>query len=309
MHLRTAYELVRDAGVSWWNHKAPTLGAALAFYTALSLSPILLIVIAISGLVFGREAAQGEIVGQLRGLVGTQGGEAIETMLAHAWEPTANIVALVVGIITLLVGATGVFAQLHDALNTIWEIKPRSGGGVLYLLKDHLLSFAMILGLGFLLLVSLVINAGLAGLTTYAGNIMPANWSVVLQICNFIVTYGVTLTMFALIFKFLPDAHITWRDVWIGAAITALLFISGNYLIGLYLGMGAVGSSYGAAGSFVVLLLWLYYSTQILLFGAELTQAYANRLGFGVVPADGAHSIHAGMRVATAGSQVASHGD
>jgi membrane protein len=304
MRVRTAYELVRDAAASWWDPKAPTLGAALAFYTALSLSPIVLIVIAISGLVFGREAAQGHIVDQLRELVGTQGAQAIETMLAHAWEPTANILAIIVGVATLLIGATGVFAQLQDALNTTWEIEPPPGSGVLTLLKDRLLSLAMILGLGFLLLVSLVINAALNALTTYCGGLLPAEWSAILQVCSLLITFGVALIMFTLIFKFLPDAHIAWRDVWVGASITAALFMVGKYLIGLYLGLGAVGSSYGAAGSFVVLLLWLYYSTQILLFGAEITQAYANRLGHGVVPVHGRAGPHVGMRVAPAAPQV-----
>jgi membrane protein len=288
MTLRSVYELVRDAGLAWWNHKAPRLGAALAFYTALSLSPILLIVIAVSGLVFGEEAAQGQIVDQLSGLVGTEGGKAIEAMVANAWSPTTNVIAVIVGVITLLVGATGVFAELQDALNTIWDVEPPAGNGVWVFLKDRLLSLAMILSLGFLLLVSLVVSAALSALTIWFGSLVPAHWQVVMHAANLILTFGVTVTMFALIFKFLPDVRLAWSDVWIGAAITAVLFMVGKYLIGLYLGMGAVGSAYGAAGSFVVLLLWIYYSTLILLFGAEFTQLYANRFGYGLAPAPGA---------------------
>lgn len=292
MKLRTIYEVVRDAGAEWWNDKAMRLGAALAFYTALSLSPILLIAIAVSGLVFGQAAAQGQIVGEIRGLVGEQGAQAIETMVAHAWSPTAGVLAAVIGGITLLIGATGVFAELHDALNTVWDIEPPPGRGMWAFIKDRLLSLAMIISLGFLLLVSLVINAALAAITAYFHRLLPTNLDIVLQIVNLLITYVVILVMFALIFKFLPDVRLAWRDVWIGAALTAALFMIGKYLIGLYLGMGTVGSAYGAAGSFVVLLLWLYYSTLILLFGAELTQVYANRFGRGLGPAPGAHILH-----------------
>ena len=289
MKLRTIYEVVRDAGAQWWNDKAPRLGAALAFYTALSLSPILLIAIGISGLVFGHDAAEGRIVEELGGLVGKDGAQAIETMVANAWSPTAGIVAAVVGGVTLLIGATGVFAELHDALNTVWDVQPPPGRGIWRLVKDRLLSLAMILSLGFLLLVTLVISAALNALAAYFTSLMPAYLNAVLQILNLLVTYIVILMMFALIFKFLPDVRLAWRDVWIGAAITAALFMIGKYLIGLYLGMGTVGSAYGAAGSFVVLLLWLYYSTQILLFGAELTQVIADRFGEGMAPVPGAH--------------------
>jgi len=291
MIVKSIYALVRDAGIAWWNHKAPRLGAALAFYTALSLSPILLIVIAICGMVFGDQAAEGQIVEQIRGLVGEEGGKAIEAMVANAASPTAGIVAAIVGIGTLLIGATGVFVELQDALDTIWDVEPPPGNGVVAFFKERLLSLALILSLGFLLLVSLAINAALSAVVAWSSNLLPANWSVGLQAANLLLTFGVTLTMFALIFKYLPDVRIAWSDVWIGASITAVLFVAGKYLIGLYLGMGAVSSSFGAAGSFVVLLLWIYYSTQILLFGAAFTQVYANRLGQGIAPAPGANAI------------------
>jgi membrane protein len=308
MKLRTIYEVVRDAGAQWWNDKAPRLGAALAFYTALSLSPILLIAIGISGLVFGHAAAEGRIVEELAGLVGKDGAQAIETMVANAWSPTAGIVAAVVGAVTLLIGATGVFAELHDALNTVWDVQPPPGRGIWSLVKDRLLSLAMILTLGFLLLVTLVISAALNALAAYFTSLMPAYLNVVLQILNLLVTYIVILMMFALIFKFLPDVRLAWRDVWSGAAITAALFMVGKYLIGLYLGMGTVGSAYGAAGSFVVLLLWLYYSTQILLFGAELTQVIADRFGEGMAPVPGAHLMrHRDAQHAQAPTPGAAH--
>ncbi len=286
--LHVIYEVLRDAGTGWWNDKAMRLGAALAFYTALSLSPILLIAIAVSGLVFGRAAAQGQIVGELRGLVGTQGAQAIDAMVANAWSPTAGVAAAIIGGITLLIGATGVFAELQDALNTVWDIVPPAGRGVWAFIKDRLLSLAMIVSLGFLLLVSLVVNAGLNAVAAYFDRLLPTNFNILLQFFNFLLTYVIILLMFALIFKFLPDVRLAWRDVWVGAAITGALFMIGKYLIGLYLGMGTIGSSYGAAGSFVVLLLWLYYSALILFFGAELTQVVADRFGHGLAPAPGA---------------------
>jgi len=271
-----------DAGMEWWNDKAPRLGAALAFYTALSLAPILLIVIGISSLVFGEEAAQGQIVAQLRDLVGTEGAKAIEAMLSSS-STSGGVVATVVGIVTLLIGATGVFLQLQDAINTVWELQPKPSVGLWGLFKDRLLSFALLCGLGFLLLVSLLINAGLAAVGTYIGGMLP-NWTVVLHAVNFLLAMAVTFGLFAMTFKFLPEAKIAWSDVWIGAAITTVLFVLGKYLIGLYLGKGAVGTAYGAAGSLVVLLLWIYYSSQILLYGAEFTQLYAQRFGWGIVP-------------------------
>ncbi len=291
MRTRTIYEVVRDAGMKWWDDRAMRMGAALAFYTALSLSPILLIIIAVSGLVFGEQAAQHQIYGQIQDLVGREGAQAVEATLQNAWSPTENIVATIVGLVMLLFAATGVVAELQDDLNIIWGVQPRSGGGVLYFLKDRVLSLAMILALGFLLLVSLVINAALTAISTYFTNLLPANWEVVLHLSNLLLTVGVTFLLFALIFKFLPQVNIRWVDVLIGAVITAALFMVGKYLIALYLGTSAVGSSYGAAGSFVVLLLWLYYSTLILLFGAELTQVYAERFGHGASPAAGAVAL------------------
>ena len=292
MRVRDVGKLLWDSGMKWWDDKAPRLGAALAFYTALSLSPILLIVIAISGQIFGHDVARAQVVAQMESLVGEEGAKVTQTMLANAWQESSGFVPAVIGIVTLLVGATGVFAQLQDALNDVWGLKPKASIGLWGLLKDRVLSFAMICGLGFLLLVSLAVNAALTALGDYLGGYLP-NWSLVLQIFNALLSFFITFALFAMIFKLLPEARIALSDVWIGAGVTTVMFMLGKFVIGLYLGRGAVGSSYGAAGSFVVLLLWIYYSTQIVLFGAELTQLYANRFGWGVVPADKAVPIDA----------------
>jgi membrane protein len=273
--------LLWDSGLKWWDDKAPRLGAALAFYTTLSLSPILLIVVFLSGWIFGDDVARHQVVSQLRDLTGDEGASAVEMMMASAWSAASGPLAAAVAVGTLVVGATGVFAQLQDALNDVWGVEPKASVGLWGLLKDRLLSFAMICGLAFLLLVSLVFNAALSAVGGYVSGLIPS-WSYVLQIVNALLSFFITFVLFAMIFKLLPEAKVAWSDVWIGAGITAVLFGVGKYLIGLYLGRGAVGSAYGAAGSFVVLLLWVYYSTQILLFGAEFTQLYADRYGWGI---------------------------
>jgi membrane protein len=290
MRMRDIGSLFIDAGVKFWNDKAPRLGAALAFYTALSLSPLLLLVIGIAGLVFGREAARGEIVHQLRDLIGDQGAQAIETMIAHSGEPSHGIWATVAGLVMLVIGATGVFAQLQDALNTAWGVdqepstRSREGSwlaAVVTTIWDRVLSFSLVCGLAFLLLVSLVANTAL---TAFQGWLIPqAPAAAILLIAsNSVLSFLLTWLLFALIFRVLPNAEIAWSDVWIGAGLTAILFSVGKYLIGLYLGSAAIGSTFGAAGSFVVLLVWIYYSTQILLYGAEFTQLYATRHGSGI---------------------------
>lgn len=284
-YLQSLWQMVKLTGQDWWEDKAPRLGAALAFYSVLSLGPLLLIVISVSGLVFGYEAASGQVVEQLRGLVGNEGAEAIQTVLVNSRRPEAGIFATIVGIITLLIGATGVFGQLQDALNTIWEVKAKPGRGVLWILRKRFLSFAMVLGTGFLLLISLAISAGLAALGQLAVDSLP---EILMSGINFLISFGVTTLLFAMIFKILPDVHIKWRDVWMGAVITAALFTIGKSLIGIYLGHSALSSTYGASGSLIVLLLWIYYSAQILFLGAEFTQVYARRHGSGLAAARGA---------------------
>ena len=281
MKLADLWPLIKETGKQFWDDKAPRLGAALAFYTALSLSPLLLLVIALAGFVYGEEAARGEIAHQIRDTVGDEGAQAIQSMLASNKSSGKNTLMTIVGIATLIVGATGVFAQLQDALNTVWNVKPeRRSSGILGLLRDRLLSFAVVCGLVFLLLASLVMSAVLSAVGNWLGqHVSVSGW--LLQLANQILSFVLTALLFALIFKLLPHVRLKWSDVSRGAIITALLFTLGKYLIGLYLGQAAPGSAYGAAGSFVVLLVWIYYSTQILLFGAEFTEVYARRFGSG----------------------------
>jgi membrane protein len=281
---------VREAFANWLDDRAPRLGAALAYYTALSLAPLLLIIIGIAGLVFGQEAARGQIVGQLQGLVGDEGARAIQDMLANARTPASGTIATIVGFATLLVGAAGVFGQLQDALNTIWEVAPRPGRGWRGFVRDRFLSLTMVLGTGFLLLVSLVVSAGVSAAGETLRGVTPG-LEALTQVVVLLVSFAVVTMLFAMIFKWLPDARIAWRDVWFGAVATALLFVVGKFAIGFYLGHASIGSAYGAAGSFVVLLVWVYYSAQVLLFGAELTQVYANRRGGRVEPAPNAVRI------------------
>jgi membrane protein len=222
--------------------------------------------------------------------LGPQAAEAIQGMLQSAGKTGAGIVATAVGVGTLLLGASGAFAQLQDALNTIWEVKPKAGRGVRGMLRDRFLSFSLVLAIGFLLLVSLVLSAALAAVGKYLAGILPVS-SALMQGLNFALSFAVTTFLFALIFKVLPDVRIRWRDVWIGAAVTALLFSVGRFLIGLYLGRSSVSSAYGAAGSLVVLLVWIYYSAQILLLGAEFTQVYASKFGNGMTPKPNAERV------------------
>jgi membrane protein len=243
-----------------------------------SIAPLLLIAISVAGLIFGEEAARGQVVTQIQGMVGREGGEAIEGAIQNASKPSTSILATIIGLATLFLGASGVFGQLKDALNTIWEVKPKPGRGILATIKERFLSFTMVLGVGFLLLTSLVISAALAALGTFMSGLLPG-LDILWQVVNFVISFAVVTLLFALIYKVLPDVKIAWRDVWIGAAVTALLFTIGKFLLGLYLGNASVGSAYGAAGSLLVILVWIYYSAQILFFGAEFTQVYAKRQG------------------------------
>jgi membrane protein len=280
--------LLKQTASEWMEDDAPTLGAALAYYTVFSLAPLMTIAIAIAGLFFGKEAAQGQIFDELRVLLGEEGGKAVEEMVQSARaQPTAGLVATIISVIVLLFGASGVFGQLQASLNTIWGVKPKPGRGVLAMIQDRLLSFGFTLVVGFLLLVSLLLTAGIALVADWVGGLMPGSETLA-QLLNVVFSLAMITLLFAMIFKFLPDAKIAWRDVWIGAFLTALLFTIGKFALGLYLGKSGVASSYGAAGSLIVLLLWVYYSSQILFFGAEFTQVYANRFGSRVAPADNA---------------------
>ena len=259
---------------SWIDHRGASKGAALAFYALFSLTPILVLAIAIAGHVFGAEAAQGEIVAQVQGLVGPNGAQAIQALLAAAQDPTSGLVATLVASALLLLGATSVFAELKGSLDELWGIDKPSKSAFSVLLRTRLLSFGMVLILAFLLLVSLVVSAALALFERHAGRALGGS-AAVLEATSSFISFGVIACMFAVIYKTLPDAPLSWRDVWIGAAFTAVLFSLGKYAIGLYLGNSGVASSFGAAGSLIALLLWVYYSAQIFFLGAAFTRQYA----------------------------------
>ena len=272
--LTTWWPLLKSTYAKWNEDHAQGLGAALAYYTVFSLAPLLMIVIAIAGLVFGQEAAQGQIMGQIQGLVGEDSAKAIQSMIEEARKPAAGILATVIATVMLLFGATGVFAQLQESLNIIWKVEPQPGEGLWKMLKDRFLSLMAVLGTGFLLLISLVISAGLSAVGATLAHVLPGP-EYVLQILNVLISFAVVTLLFAMIYKLLPDTPVQWGDVWIGASITSLLFTIGKFFIGLYLGKSDVGVAYGAAGSLVVILIWVYYASQIFLFGAEFTAVYA----------------------------------
>lgn len=275
---KAVWALLKDTAAEWSRDEAPRLGAALAYYATFSLAPLLIIAVAITGLVFGPEAATGQIVGQIQGLVGQDTATTIQAMIAKSNQPATSIIASVIGIVALLFGASGVFGELQQSLNAIWDIGPKPKRGLLATVKDKFFSFSMVLGTGFLLLISMVISSVLAAMSNIVMGLMPG-WGVITQIINFIISLVVITVLFALIFKYVPDAKIAWADVWSGAALTALLFTIGKALIGFYIGYSSLSSTYGAAASLVVILLWVYYSAQILFFGAEFTQVYANTYG------------------------------
>lgn len=271
--------MVKTAVNSWLDDYAPSMGAALSYYTLFSLAPLLLIVIGVAGMFFGQATAQAAIVGQLSGVMGPEGAIAVEAMLKAAREPAKGALATLVGVVMLVVGATAVFAELQSALDRIWRVPaPKSESGLWYLLRTRLLSFGLVLGLGFLLMVSLVVSAALAALGQWWASWIQG-WDVLLEMLNLVVSIAIFTLLFAMIYKIMPRARISWRDVWTGAAVTAVLFAAGKALVGLYLGKTAVASGFGAAGSVVLLIAWVYYSAQIFLLGAEYTWVYSNRCG------------------------------
>ena len=276
--VRKYLTLFKQTFTEFGEDKAPRLGAALAYYTIFSIAPLLLIAIAVAGLVFGREAAHKEISAQLGGLLGREGAKAIEEMIKSAAKPKSGAWATIIGIVTLVFGASGVFMQLKDALNTIWNVTAKKASGIKGFLKERFLSIAMVLGIGFLLLVSLVFDAIIAAMGNYLDRRFPGG-EALLQSLQLLVSFVLVTVLFAAMFRFLPDVHPEWRDVWLGALFTAVLFVLGKFGLSLYLGKAAIGSSYGAAGSLVILLVWVYWSAQILFFGAEFTQVYARTRG------------------------------
>ena len=273
------WTVLKETFTGWWNDNVPRMGAALAYYTLFALAPILIVVIAVGGMAFGPEAVRGEIVAQIQDLVGRDGALAVQAILEGAAKSRWSIPATIIGAVTFFLGATGAFLELQDDLDAIWRVKPRSRGNFLRdLLTQRIISFGLVLGFAFLLLTSLVVSAALSAVHTYMGSTFPgvaALW----RAGYVVMSLGVITLLFAMIYKVLPDVKLKWEDVWVGALVTAGLFTIGKYLIGLYLGTSSFASTYGAAGSVIVVLVWVYYSSQIILLGAEFTRAYVERFG------------------------------
>jgi membrane protein len=274
-----AWSLAKESVFAWLDDYAPSMGAALAYYTVFSMGPLLIIVIAVAGLVFGEAAAQGEVVAQLREVLGVEGALAVQGVLKSVSDPSRGLIATIVSVAVLLVGATSVLAELQSALDRIWKVPvtPENRGAWNFI-QVRLWAFGMVLGLGFLLLTSLVISAAIAALGEWWAGWF-GGWLLLVQVINFVVSFAIITGAFAMIYKFLPRVTVAWQDVWTGAAVTALMFNVGKFLIGLYLGRSGVATGFGAAGSLVVLLIWVYYSAQIFLLGAEFTRLYAHQRG------------------------------
>jgi membrane protein len=280
---RVVWSLLGETIFEWYEDRAPRLGAALAFYTVFALAPGLIVIIAVAALLLGQEAAQGQILNEVQDLIGFAGAQAIQAAIESARSAGGSLVATGLGVLTLLFGLWGVFGELQDALNTIWGVTTRPWRGVIGVIKERFWSFTMVVGVGFLLLVSLAASAWLAAVGKFFAQLSPLPVAV-METANALLSFVIIALMFAVIYKLLPDVRITWQDVWVGAAVTALLFTIGKSLIGLYLGRSTVASVYGAAGSLIVILLWIYYSAQVVFFGAEFTKVYSRRFGSIVVP-------------------------
>jgi membrane protein len=281
------FTLLKQTFQEWLQDKAPQLGAALAYYTVFSLAPLILVLLAVVGVIFRNDpgGAWNKITEQLSYFLDASAVQVVQNIAQQASQPSKSTIATVIGVALALFGASGVFGQLQDALNTIWGVKAKPTRGIWGFLRTRFLSFAMVAGVCFLLLVSLTLESLLKAFSHYVQSLLPGGLMVAMSV-YLIFDFAVIVLLFAMIFKFLPDAKIQWRDVWIGAAMTAILFGIGKWLLGLYLASGAAGSAYGSASSLITLLLWVYYSSQILLFGAEFTQVYADRAGREVKPAE-----------------------
>ncbi|MES1173069.1 MAG: YihY/virulence factor BrkB family protein [Myxococcales bacterium] len=277
------WSLLKETANGWDEDNVARLAASLAYYTLLSIAPLIILAVAVTGLAFGEEAARQHIAGELAGVVGRGAAEAIESIAKNARTPGTGVLSLIVGLTVLLFGASGVFGELQSALNTVWGVAPKPGRGIWGLVKDRFFSFTLVLGVAFMLLVSLVVSAALTWVGQVFASSLPGG-ALVWQVLNFCISLAVVTALFALMFKKLPDVEIRWRDVWVGAAVTAGLFTLGKFGLGLYLGSAGVSSAYGAAGSIVALVIWVYYSAQVLLVGAEFTEAYARHFGSTIRP-------------------------
>jgi membrane protein len=283
MKLKSLIFLVKKTAQHWSKDNAARLAAALSYYTIFSIAPILIIAIAVAGFILGRQTVQTQLLAQIQSYVGKSAADLVRSMIQESNNSGASILATGLGTITLLLGASGLFGQLREALNAIWQVEPRPGGGLISTLSQRLLTFLMVLGVGLLLLVSLLLDTGISAVNHFSSGFLPGI-SLFWQIANQVVSFAIIVLMFALIFKILPDAEIAWNDVWLGAFVTSLLFSIGKYLIGFYLGRAGATSAYGASSSLVLLLLWVYYSAQIFFFGAEFTQVYARYYGVRIQP-------------------------
>jgi membrane protein len=269
---------LKATAARWFDINAPRLGAALAFYTMLSIAPLLVVCIGIAGMVFGEKAAQDQIAYQIQNVVGYQSSQAIQTLLQRTGPPASGLAAATIGLFMLLFGASGVFGELRDSLNEVWGVKASNSSGIMGMIRYRFFSFAMVLGIGFLLLVSLILSAIIAAAGKVFAYYLPTP-ELVLHLITTVATFVMVTVLFALLYKVVPDIRIEWQDVWIGAAVTSSLFSLGKFLIGLYLGKASVGSAYGAAGSLVIFMVWVYYSAQIFFLGAEFTRTFAERHG------------------------------
>lgn len=291
-YIKKGFAFLKEVYSEWSNDQASRLSAALAYYTIFSIAPLLLMVIVVVGQIYGEQAVRGEIVGQIEDTMGTEGAEAIQTMLENVYQEGSSTLATLIAAGVLIWGSTNVFNHLQWTLNTAWDVQAKPGRGFLQTIKDRFVSFALIPAIGFLLMVSLVVDAGLAALARYFEDILPDTVNVAaLQVANIVLSFVVITVLFAMIYKVLPDVRIRWRDIWVGSAFTALLFTIGRFLIGLYIGRSSFGSTYGAAGSLIVILLWIYYSSQIFFFGAEFTQVFSRRFGKKIEPSEAAISL------------------
>jgi membrane protein len=295
---KAIWTVLKETGKDWSEDNATRLAAALAYYTVLSIAPLLVLAVSVAGLVFGEEAAKGQIASELSGVVGPQAGEGIETMLTHAKSPEDGTIGSIIGVIVLLFGASGVFGELQSSLNTIWEVAPKPGRGLWGVVRQRFFSFTMVLGVAFLLLVSLVLSAMLSGIGAMFEGSLPGG-AELWQIVNFVMSLGIITALFALMFKVVPDADVAWKDVWIGGLFTGVLFVIGKFALGLYLGRASVASPYGAAGSLIVLVIWVYYAAQILFLGAEFTQVYARHRGSRIKPSENAVPVETVKKTAT----------
>ena len=300
MQRQSIWQFLKTTINEWVEAEPFQLAAALSYYTLFSLAPLLLIAIGVAGIVFGREAAQNQIVETLQGMIGQDSAQTVQEMIQASNEkPKTGMMSTIIGFVALLFGAGGVVGQLQTSLNKMWEVTPKPGQGIWGFLRQRFFSFAMVLAIGFLLLVSLVVTAVLSSFTAMLSSFL-GDATFVAHAVDILVSFGFVSLLFALIYKYVPDVQIQWRDVWIGAALTSILFTLGKYLIGLYIGTSGVSSTFGAAGSLITILVWVYYSSLIFFLGAEFTRVYATQYGSGVAPAENAQQMDAAPQSANA---------